>query len=323
MRFSRRSLLIGTAALLVTAPLRANEQDMLTIEGPAFGAGWRVRIGAQADGNAVAAAVMEVVRSVDDTMSPFRAETEISRLNAAQTRDWLPVSPNVMPTLHEARRVHDLTLGAFDPTLGGVSGRYGFSPIRQAPAGRFAGVTLGAGRLRKDAPGQSFDLCGIAKGRALDRVVAAIAGLGHRDFFVEMGGEVMARGRHPAGRDWSVGVEHPTAQIGALWHRVALNGEALATSGDRVNSYLSGAHRYGHIIDPRSQRPADTPLASVSVFAPTAMTADALATALFALGPEAGPELAQRADLAALFLIRDGDHLRAVTTADYATRIVT
>lgn len=322
MILSRRSLLIGSAACVAAQSLRAAEHDMVIVSGPAFGADWRVLIGAQADAGAVAAQMMAVIRSVNDTLSPFHPESEISRFNAAQTTALFAVSEPVLATIREARRVHDLSGGAFDPTFGGVSGRFGFSPIRQAPAGRFADLAIAAGGLRKAAPDQTLDLCGIAKGYALDQAVAALMWLGHQRFLIEMGGEVRGMGAHPDGRDWAVGVEHPVASSSAVWHRVALHGEAMATSGDRVNSYASGARRYGHIIDPLRHAPADTPLTSVSVFAPAAMTADALATALFALGPEAGPELAERAGIAALFLIRDGAALREIMTAGYADRVL-
>ena len=103
---------------------------------------------------------------------------------------------------------------------------------------------------------------------------------------------------------------------------VALRGEALATSGDLINSYVLAGHRYSHIIDPRRMAPSDSALASVSVLAPQAITADALATALFAMGPESGPAFAEQAGIVALFLSRDGTGLREVMTGRFADRIV-
>ncbi len=321
MALTRRALLAGTAASLAASAVRAAGREILHIEGPAFGARWSVRIDAESDGAAIAAAVASIVASVDAEMSPYRPTSAIGLFNATDTTDWLPLPPATLATLRQARRVARLTQGAFDPTVGGITGRYGFGPIRQAPAGSFDGVAIASGAARKDHALQTLDLCGIAKGHALDRVVAALSDAGHRDFLVEMGGEVMARGAHPDGRPWRVGVENPTPQSISIWHRVNVTGEALATSGDRTNSYLSGKHRYGHIIDPRRLMPADTALASVSVFAPQAVLADALATALFALGPENGPALAEQTGIAALFLIRDGNGHRDIITAGFSHRI--
>lgn len=322
MDLTRRGMLVGGAALVAASAARASGRDLLRIEGPGFGARWSVTIDARADGDAVAARVMAVVAQVDLAMSPYRPASEISRLNAALTRDWLPLSPAVRAVLREAQRVAQLTRGAFDPTLGGIVGRFGFGPIRQAPAGDFAGMVLVADGLRKDHPGQSLDLCGIAKGHALDRAHAALADLAQGDFLIEMGGELRGQGYRPDGRVWRVGVEDPRPGTHGFRHFVALHGEALATSGDRVNSYVLGAHRYGHIIDPRLGLPAESGLASVSVFAPQAVTADALATALFALGSEAGPALAVERGFAALFVVRDGEGLRDILTGGFSDRIL-
>jgi thiamine biosynthesis lipoprotein len=296
--------------------------DMVQIQGPAFGASWRVSVAAGADVGAIVSAITGIVASVDAAMSPFQPASEISRFNGTESTDWLALSPATLITLREAKRIAALTQGAFDPTLGGLVGRYGFGPITQHPAGSFNDVALSSNGARKAHAMQTLDLCGIAKGHALDRIIAALTALGQKAFFVELGGEVYGLGLHPDGRPWRAGVERPLSGQRAVQCIVAMSGEALATSGDRVNSYVHGGHRYSHIIDPKRKLPADTLLASVSVFAPHAITADALATALFAMGPFLGHEFAERNRIAALFLLRDGADLREVTTADFSTRII-
>jgi thiamine biosynthesis lipoprotein len=255
-------------------------------------------------------------------MSPYLATSEMSRFNTVQTRDWVPLSPNFHATLTEAKRVAELTQGAFDPTLGGIVGRYGFGPITAAPAGAFADLSLTATAARKAHRAQTVDLCGIAKGYALDLIVSRLAALGLRDIFVELGGEVMTLGQHPEGRPWRAGVERPLPGATTVQCAVSVAGEALATSGDRVNSFVHAGRRYGHIIDPLSHRPAAGDLASVSVFAPRAMTADALATALFAMGAELGVAFAEAQGIPALFLTRDGPDLRETATGGFAARII-
>ncbi|MCB1407773.1 MAG: FAD:protein FMN transferase [Rhodobacteraceae bacterium] len=326
MTLSRRGMLVGTAALMAATAVRASGRDLLHIEGPAFGARWSLRIAAGADSTALVEAVTGVVASVDAEMSPYRPDSALTRFNATQSTDWHPLPNAMLTTLHAAQRVAHRTGGAFDPTLGGVTGRYGFGPITGIPAGRFDGLALAPGGARKAHPRQTLDLCGIAKGHALDRAVAAVAALGHQDFLIEMGGEVRTRGRHPDGREWRVGVDNPLPGASDLWGSVAPGEAALATSGDRINAYQLGARRFGHIIDPRSGEPARSGLASVSVLAGDAMTADALATALFALGTEHGAALAQSAGIPALFLIRDrgaqATGLRAFFTGGFADHIV-
>lgn len=321
MHLTRRGFLLASGAAAIV-PTHAAMADILQIEGPALGAGFRLRVAAGADVPALVAAVTDAIAGVDATMSPFRADSEVSAFNRAETRDLLPLSRPTLSVLAEARRIAELTRGAFDPTLGGLVGRLGFGPITRRPEGAFSGMTLTDDGARKAHPGQTLDLCGIAKGDALDRCMASLAALGHSDVFLELGGEVAATGLRPDGGAWRVAVEHPLAGPGVAHCVLRLRDEALATSGDRVNGYALGDRRIGHIVDPRLGGPARGPLASVSVLAPRAVTADALATALFALGAEQGPQLAQAARIDALFLARDGAGLRSVTTGRFADRIV-
>lgn len=322
MILTRRGFLAGSGAAFAATTLRAATPDLLQIEGPAFGASWRVRVAMGADAKAIARAIMRVIKTIDAAMSPFRAGSEISVFNRTKTTDWLPLSPVTLTTIAEAHRIAAQTQGAFDPTLGGLTGRYGFGPINGTPEGAFQGLVLGSDCARKAHVRQTLDLCGIAKGHALDQCTEALRSSGLEAFFIELGGEVAASGLKPDASPWRAAIERPLPGPSAPHCLVALRGEALATSGDLTNSYVLAGRRYSHIIDPRHMAPADSALASVSVFAPQAITADALATALFAMGPERGPAFAEQAGIDALFLSRDGTGLREVMKGRFADRIV-
>ncbi|MEF3048983.1 FAD:protein FMN transferase [Pseudotabrizicola sp. L79] len=320
MTLTRRRFLLLSGAMLCAAPAQAGASDVLQIEGPAFGAGWRVRVAAGADADAIISVVMAVVEQIDGLMSPYRPQSELSRFNRWHSTAPMPLSPATCATLAEARRIAALTDGAFDPTLGGITGRFGFGPLTAPPAGGFADMALVDGAAKKAHPAQTLDLCGIAKGHALDLIMARLADLGHADAFVELGGEVMAQGRHPSGRPWRAAIERPLPGAEAVQARVVINGEALATSGDRANGYDVAGRRFSHIIDPHTQQPVAGALASVSVFAPRASTADALATALFAMGADHGPAFARDAGLAALFMLRQAGGVQTIATGDFARR---
>lgn len=321
MALTRRDFLASSGAFVATS-LSAASRNLLQIEGPAFGAGWRVRVAEGCDARAIAGAIMNVVATIDKAMSPFGSSSEISVFNRADTTDWLPLSSPTLTTIAEAQRIAVKTQGAFDPTLGGVVGRYGFGPITSAPAGAFSDLAIGVDGARKGHARQTLDLCGIAKGYALDACARALRSMDLDAFFIEMGGEVLALGSRPDGSPWRAAIENPLPGVAATRCVVALNGEALATSGDLVNSYMLGGRRYCHIIDPRRGAPVDNSLASVSVFAPKAITADALATALFAMGPERGPAFAVETGTDALFLSRDGGGLREIMTCRFRERIM-
>src|SRR5690606_29630121 len=122
--------------------------------------------------------------------------------------------------------------------------------------------------------GLTLDLCGIAKGHALDRMVATLLDEGHEHFLVDLGGELAARGWHPSGRAWQVGIEYPLPGRGNIAGVLRLDKLAVATSGDRANGYDIGRRRYSHIIDPGTREPVDSSLGSVSVLMATAREAD-------------------------------------------------
>jgi len=151
------------------------------------------------------------------------------------------------------------------------------------------------------------DLGGIAKGYGVDLAARAIEALGLEDYMIEVGGEVRTRGRNAAGQPWQIGIEEPDAVPQRARKVVPLAGLAMATSGDYRIYFEQAGRRYSHEIDPRSAAPIAHGLASVTVVADDCMAADALATALIVLGPQAGWALAQRERLAAYFIVRDAD----------------
>ncbi len=293
-----------------------------TFGGHAFGSYWRITCREGSSTDRLRARIATIIASVDAAMSPYRPDSEIARFNASRSTDWLAVSPHtqtvVAAALHAARRCH----GSFDPTVGPLVGRYGFGPIGGSRHGNHRHLAVRAGAIRKDDAGLTLDLCGIAKGHALDRMVVALDALGITDYLIELGGEVFARGRHPAGRRWQVAVEDPRVESNALAHLVTLDAQAIATSGNKVNGYALSGHRYGHIIDPLTQSATATNLLSVSVMANVAMLADALATGMMAMGLERAGAFAHSEGMDALLLARDGTGLKSFPFGRFAGRML-
>lgn len=322
MKLSRRELLISGGSLLLASTVPALPALPSVLQGTAFATSWRLVTHEPVGQSALPGEIEAIIRSVDRTMSPFRAESEICRFNRNLTTEWQPMSAETCVVVHEALRIAALTANAFNPTVGPIVGQFGFGPIKSTTTGLPSEIAVQDSKLRKLRPDLSLDLCGIAKGYALDRMAAACKAYGLEEYLFELGGEVVAYGHHPSGRHWQIGIEHPVPGTARLQQAVTLNGKALATSSNTINAYQIGARRYGHIIDPSTGKPANSALASVSVVAATAMTADALATALFAMGPQLGPTLARIAGIEALFLIEESDTLREITTAGFDARIL-
>ncbi|QPH54959.1 FAD:protein FMN transferase [Pontivivens ytuae] len=321
MELSRRQTLLGAVATGALALMGTDVQAAQVLEGRAFGSTWRIMLADVADGAGFLQTVEDVLSDVDRAMSPYRVDSDLSRFNVTRTVDWQIVSG---PTAHVAAgalRIAAQTRGAFDPTVGPLVGRYGFGPIT-GELGSYRDLNVRGDAIRKARPGLTLDLCGIAKGHALDRVVAALRDFGHRNALVEIGGEVRALGGRADGGPWQVALLDPTAGAPSV-HRIIAPGElALATSGPSHNGLRTGRLSASHIIDPMRREMAGPALLSVSVLAETGTEADALATAFCAAGAEAGIEMAEEAGIAALFLLATDDAPREVMTGAFANYVI-
>jgi thiamine biosynthesis lipoprotein len=147
----------------------------------------------------------------------------------------------------------------------------------------------------------------IAPGHAVDLIAKRFEALGIVRYLIEIGGEVRGRGHSELGRPWRVAIERPEPGRPVPYAIVELDGMAVSTSGDYRSAQEVGGERLSHTLDPRSLRPVRHRLAAVSVIAPTAARADALATALTVMGPDAGLAWAEQRDIPALFLLPDAN----------------
>lgn len=319
MMLKRRDLIIGTgAAALASAAPAIGATPTRIIGGPAFGSAWRLVLAGSADAETARSVIETVIAGVDATMSPYKHASALSRFNRGPhaVRQAMPAS--LCAVAREALAIARQTGGAFDPTVGPLVNRFGFGPIK-GKAGGFGLIAVDEAAMTKAEPHLTLDLCGIAKGHALDEAVSRLRDIGVDRALVELGGEVMALGRHPDDRDWQVAIEDPLADEFAAHRIVAPQGKALATSGHRVNGLMG---RTSHIIDPGAGRPVTGALASVSVLADTAMRADAMATALCAMGAGRGIAFARERKIDALFVLSDGSGKRNVMTGAFVGHVI-
>ncbi|NLS90654.1 MAG: FAD:protein FMN transferase [Planctomycetaceae bacterium] len=268
----------------------------------------------------LAAEIQGQLDRINRLMSTYDPDSELSRFNASDSGQWFPVSPETARVVAEAIRVGDLSGGALDVTVGPIVDLWSFGPEARPqgvlPTGEeitAAMSTVGYTRLevrhdppalRKPSPACRVDLSSLAKGFAVDQVVERLEELGIDRYMVEVGGEIRTAGLNSSGNPWQIAVELPTTEGRGIQRVVPLDGRAMATSGDYRNYFEQDGVRFCHIIDPRAGRPVSHRLASVSVLADNCMRADALATALFVLGPEEGLQLAAEHSIPALFLVR-------------------
>jgi len=320
----RRDFLVLSGAALIAglAPAYARGATPLTkLRGVAFGTNWSVSLPSGTDLSRLRGQLAALLDDVDMAFSPWRADSIVALFNVGASDDRA-VTDEVVDVTRSALGIAEASGGRFDPTVGPLVARWGFGPIRKGEivSNGWREIDAGDRHLFRKQPGLTLDLCGIAKGHALDRMVALLLDTGLDHFLVDLGGELAARGRNPSGRIWQVGVEDPRPSSTDFVGILLLDGMAVATSGDRINGYDLGDRRYSHIIDPARREPVESALASVSVLLSTGREADGWATALMAAGPE-GPELARRQNIPALFLFRDGNGLRRVATGTFENHL--
>ena len=320
MQLSRRAAILGLAATCIN-PARAFAAGKTAIGGLAFGSSWRVTTDTQSDRAQVKSVIEAVVAEVNAAMSPFRPDSDLSRFNASASVDWQAAPSRLCNVASAALRVAKLTGGAFDPTVGPLVSRYGFGPI-EGSASTYTALEIGEETLRKKTPQVTLDLCGIAKGYALDRIVDGLIDAGIENALVELGGEVKAIGRHPGNRDWQIAVADPNAGGFRARSVITPGSNAVATSGHSANGQ-NGRFNVSHIIDPHRGRPAPTSLASVTALAKTAMDADAFATAFCSSGLAQGVAAARRLNVSALFISTDASAGSDVMTGAFAQHILT
>jgi thiamine biosynthesis lipoprotein len=326
-----RALLLATCLLAGCAA----EPQVLRFEGPTMGTSYHVTVIDPPGGAARAdyqSDIDTVLARVDASMSTWRADSEISRLNVAPVGENVGLSPELHAVLAESLAVNRLSGGAFDVTIAPVLAAWGFGPGSEGPhIARAEALAALAGRVGSEAlvlsdtppalrkvAARSLELSAIAPGYAVDLLARAFAARGLRDFMIEIGGEVRTGGRTGAGRPWRIGVEQPDAPPGTPAIAVTLADGAVSTSGDYREFFIADGMRYSHTIDPRTLRPVSHALASVTVIATDCMRADAMATALMVLGPEEGLALAEREGLAVYMLLRGKGGFEARQSSTFA-----
>lgn len=260
-------------------------------------------------------AVMAEMRHVDASMSTYKPDSEISRVNARAARGPVKISRELFGLLETALDYSRLTDGAFDITYASVGFMYDFRarhrPTEQQiesalPAVNYRHVLLdrAARTVRFSQAGVRIDLGGIAKGYAVDRGIAILQRLGIRHALVSAGGDSRIIGDR-FGKPWIVGIRHPDRRDEVI-ARLPLVDTAISTSGDYERFFDENGTRYHHIIDPHTGHSASR-VRSATILATSATRSDGLSKTAFVLGAEAAIKIYERlGDVDAIIVKPDG-----------------
>ena len=267
------------------------------------------------DPGPVQAALQKAVDAVDAHMSTWKPDSDLMRLNRAPVGVSVAIPDDLARVLALGLRIGRASGGAFDIGMGDAVHAWGFGPaaadvqgIRTAMAASrrpaHEMLKLEGTQVRKRGP-IALDLNGIAKGYGVDRLADTLRSFGIDAALVGIDGEMRAQGLRPDGEAWTIAIEAPDTDRRAPHAILNLQDAAVATSGDYRHWVTVEGRQLSHTMDPRRGAPLLSSPASVTVIAPSCAEADAWATALMVVGPEAGAALASRQGLSALFLLRD------------------
>ena len=295
------------------------------LNGPTMGTRWSALFFTSpgADVEPIRGALQQAVDQVDRQMSTWNLHSDLAALNRAPVGAAVEVPDDLAKVLALGLAIGKDSGGAFDIGMGDAVHAWGFGPQEADVAGIQAAMATARtpafevirveGNLVHKQAAVSIDLNGIAKGYGVDRLAQVLRQQGIEAGLVGIDGEMRAMGVRPDGEAWAVAVEAPDPDRRAPHSMLCLQDAAVATSGDYRHWVNVNGRRLSHTMDPRRGAPLVASPASVTVVAPTCAQADAWATALMVLGPEAGVAMALRGGLNALFLMRDSaEGIRAV-----------
>ncbi len=258
--------------------------------------------------------------NINQQMSTYIADSEISNFNRWPINNWQTISADFFKVVELSQSISLLSEGRFDITIGPLVDLWGFGAgssdtqkipdeklIEQAKSRvgwQYLVLDKDKLAIQKLKP-VSIDLSAIAKGYGVDKVSALLDLNGIKNYLVEIGGEVKVKGLNKEGNLWRLGIETPSLLQQGAQKIVQLEDQAIATSGDYRNYFEEEGVRFSHTIDPITGRSVKHNIASVSVIATTAAEADALATALNAMGFDKAQALTNRENIAAYFILYD------------------
>jgi thiamine biosynthesis lipoprotein len=333
-----RRALVGTTVLAGVAMLWIVQHQQLAhkphrISGPTMGTTYTVTYrGSHVSGPALKSQLASKLDAIDQALSNWRRDSWIRRFNRRATTRPMTMPRHAHRAVRIALRLAEQTGGAMDPTIARLINLWGFGPVQreERPSAHAIRKALAATgheqltlktnppRLSKAHPRLALNVSAVAKGYAADVLAKHLEAEGINHYLVNLGGDLRAKG-HPPNRDaWPVDIQRPSPEARAHQPQssIALRDQALATSGDYRRYKTVNGKRYPHILDPRTGRPVDSALASVSVVAPTAAEADGLATACVVLGLPRARKLIEHIPHAEALFIKDsrGEHFNVHTT---------
>ena len=298
--------------------------EILALNGLTMGTTYSVKINADnafVEKNQISDDIDEILSEINQSMSTYIKESELSNINFSTVSDWQSISDDLFEVIDHAMNISLKTNGAFDITIAPLVNLWGFGPDKlqnKIPTDEIIELTKkntgykkisidkSLKKISKLDPNLHIDLSGIAKGFAVDKIARYLDKHGFKNYLIEIGGELIGKGLNKDNEIWQIGIENPNNNSDTIKRIVQLKDMAMATSGNYMNYFEKDGVRYSHTINPVTGKPIKHKLASVTVLDNSAMNADALATAFMVLGSEKALSLADNLEIAIYLIIKEG-----------------
>jgi thiamine biosynthesis lipoprotein len=267
---------------------------------------------------------------VNQQMSTYIPTSELSLFNQSTATEAVEISEGLRRVIAESMRLGEMSDGLLDITVGPLVNLWGFGPTHRpdkipsdeelTEARARIGLdklVLNGNKLQKTIPNLYVDLSTTAKGYGVDVVAELIESEGFHQYLVEIGGEMRVKGVKANNKDWRVAIEKPVSQERAVQQIIVPKDHAIATSGDYRIYFEENGQRFSHIINPKTGKPINHKLVSVSVIDESCMTADGLATMLMVMGTEKALAFAEKHNLAVLTVTKTNDGFKQQSTVKF------
>jgi len=332
--FLKAQLLLGFFVLLNGC---GQPREIFQLTGQTMGTTYSIKVipnSSDIDKNLIKHEVDSILVLLNNQLSTWDPESEISRFNRSNSTDIIPVSPLFKDVVESAIQVANETDGAFDITVYDLMRLWGFGPnpkkglpnidtIKSTLAYTgYKQLTVSKNGLAKRNGNVKLDLNALAKGYAVDLVFNYLKINGFNNIFVEIGGEVKCLGKNQYNKRWSIGIENPSGghktdkPFAAI---VYTDSNAIATSGNYRNFVDINGEKLGHTINPKTGFPIQTDILSVTILSQSCMLSDAWATGLMAIDFENGlKKVNENSSIKAVWILEREDGTRRIARSEGA-----
>ena len=299
------------SAIVITSC--ASKAEYIKSEGLIFGTSYHFTYQSNSNYDIL---ISDKLKQFDKSLNTYDSTSVISLVN--KNVESVGLDDYFLNCFNRSVEISDITTGAFDMTVAPVVNAWGFGTDRYKQTNTdkidslmqyvgYKNIKLVDGAITKNHKETTLDASAIAKGYGVDVVSELLEDKGVKNYMVEIGGEVRAKGKNAKGVYWRIGIDKPVEDAApsrrTLQAIVNVNNKSLATSGNYRQFYEKDGVKYSHTIDPKTGYPARNSLLSASVLADDCMTADAFATAFMVLGIDKSIELANKLDYLDVYFI--------------------